>query len=171
MDIALVMKREDIKEMKITKEILAEPISKLNRDQFALFGEILDPHRTISIDLGEGPPTVEIFTAPFRGFSFDEMSRHVHSCQTFFPIEGREFVIAVAPPTDNNDPYAMPGLDEIRAFVIDGSYCINLHKGCWHTTPFPFNYKTHVVSLQSKRTFEEDLDIKKMQVEFHIRLE
>ena len=165
------MSGKKIEQMKIIKEILAEPISKVSCEDFAPFGEILDPHSTISIDLGEGMPTVEIFTAPFRSFSFSEMSRHVNSCQTFFPIEGKEFVIALAPPTDNDDPYAMPELDKIRAFVIDGAYCINLAKGCWHTTPFPFSYKTHIVSLQSKRTFEEDLDIKKLQVEFHIRLE
>jgi len=143
----------------------------LEQEKFELYGEILMPHGNLELDFGINTPTLQIFAATFRDFVFDEMSRHLHSCQVFLPLNGKDFIIAVAPPSDNNDPFAVPDIKKIRAFVVDGCCGINLHKGCWHATPFPFCYKAHIVTMQCKKTFEEDLDIKKLEISFRILFE
>ena len=153
------------------KDIKSINVIPLEQDKFKLYGEILKPHMNLELDFGEGTPTMRIFSAPFREFMFDEMSRHLHCCQVFLPLNGKDFIIALAPPSDNNDPFAVPDIKRIRAFIVNGSSGIVLHKGCWHVTPFPFCYKSHIATMHCKNTFEEDLDIKKLDINFRILFE
>jgi ureidoglycolate lyase len=59
------------------------------------------------------------------------MERHFHVSQAFIPLGGEHAAVAVAPPSD--DPGSVPALDEIRAFLLDGSKGYVLHKGTWHS--------------------------------------
>lgn len=154
--------------MKEEKRIQAMPIES---EEFSLYGEVLIPHSSIDLDFDGHTPNIRMFSAPFRDFVFDEMSRHINSSQTFIPLNGKDFIIAVSPPSDNDDAFAVPDLQGLKAFVVHGARGISLHKGCWHTTPFPFCHKAHIASIQCKKTFEEDLDIKKLRIKLRILFE
>jgi ureidoglycolate hydrolase len=154
--------------MKERKEILAIPATA---EELKLYGELVVPHTNTELDFGSGTPTLDIRSIPYRDFVFNEMSRHIHCCQVFFPLNGKDFLIAVAPPSDNNDPFAVPDIKKIKAFVVNGSNAVVLHKGSWHTTPFPFCHKSHIATLQCKKTFEEDLDLKKLNTSILIIFE
>ena len=41
--------------------------------------------------------------------------------------------MAVAPPTDENDPTAIPDPNDVRAFLIDGTKGFAYKKGTWHS--------------------------------------
>ncbi|NQV81080.1 MAG: ureidoglycolate lyase, partial [Alphaproteobacteria bacterium] len=61
-----------------------------------------------------------------RDLAFSWFERHLKGTQTFVPLNGARSVIAVAPPYESDNPEALPKLDEVRAFVLDGSMGINL---------------------------------------------
>ena len=57
--------------------------------------------------------------SPSRGRRFRLLERHFAVTQAFIPLEGAPAVVAVAPPTDPDDPEAIPKPEEVRAFLID----------------------------------------------------
>ena len=143
----------------------------IDPEQFAPFGELVALHNIIELDFGGSQPTLQISSVPYREFVFKEMSRHIHCSQIFIPMNGKEFIIALAPPSDNNDPFAVPDINSVKAFVVDSSQVINIQKGCWHTTPFPFCHKSTIATMQCKETFKDDLDIKKLKANVEIHFE
>jgi len=154
--------------MKQEKSIQAIPIDP---EEFKLYGEVLIPRSSIELDLNGGSPTIQMFSAPFREFTFEEMSRHINCSQAFIPLDGKDFIIAVSPPSDNNNPYAAPNIEDLKAFIVSGTYGISLHRGCWHTIPFPFCHKAQIATIQCRKTYEDDYDIKKLQASLRILLE
>jgi ureidoglycolate lyase len=71
-----------------------------------------------------------------RDFEVRAMERHVELTQTFVPLNGDPFVMAVAPP-DASLENGFPELDSIAAFFVPGDAAVNLHRGTWHEVPFP----------------------------------
>ena len=59
--------------------------------------------------------------------------RVVRSLVLFIPISGSLAAVAVAPPTDLDDPLAIPDPSEVRAFLIDGTKGFAYKKGTWHS--------------------------------------
>jgi ureidoglycolate lyase len=56
--------------------------------------------------------------------------------QCLAAMQGKSWLIAVAPPRGADDPAAEPALEDIRAFRIPGTVAIKLHRGTWHAGPF-----------------------------------
>ena len=121
--------------------IQAEPLS---REAFRPFGEILDAEETVGGQAASSPAgfeggTVRIGTAllPYKGLRLTGMEQHFHVTQAFIPITGAPAVVAVAAPTAQDDPDAIPKPEEVRAFLIDGTVGYMLHKGTWHSDRLP----------------------------------
>jgi hypothetical protein len=107
-------------------ELKVEP---LTAEAFKPFGKLFDarerpPHRrTLIYDQGfnvDGKTTVGVIWQPYAGRTFMQMERHFNVTQAFIPMDGSISVVAVAPPTDLDDPEALPTSDRVRAFLIDG---------------------------------------------------
>jgi ureidoglycolate lyase len=64
---------------------------------------------------------------------FSVLERHLNVTQGFVPLGGTPCVMVVAPPTDNDDPRAYPEPQSVRAFAMDGTAGLLMHKGTWHT--------------------------------------
>ena len=86
-------------------------------------------------------------------------------------LNGARSVIAVAPPYDADDPAAVPKLDEVRAFVLDGSMGVNLHPGTWHWTPFPLDVRSDFIILVRESVAEDDLNFIDLEKRMDTRIQ
>lgn len=82
--------------------------------------------------LENGIPRFYIMRLHHRGRKFHTITRHVQCTQCLGSLEGKEWLIAVSPPT----AAAMPVLKEIVAFQIPGNCFIKLDVGTWHAGPY-----------------------------------
>lgn len=71
------------------------------------------------------------------------MERHFKHTQTFIPLDGKPFVVVVAPPSASE----LPDMNRARALKFDGSCGFLLHLGTWHEFPFPLEEKTSMVVI------------------------
>ena len=81
----------------------------------------------------EGKTTLDVIWQPYAGRTFRTLERHFSVTQTFVPLEGSPSVVAVAPPTDPNDPNDIPSPDDVRAFLIDLNRGYAYKIGTWHS--------------------------------------
>jgi hypothetical protein len=65
--------------------------------------------------------------SPFQGLGFRKLERH-------FDFGGSPAVVAVAAPAGHTDGDAVPGLEDVRAFLIgDRPNELSSEEGTWHT--------------------------------------
>jgi ureidoglycolate lyase len=76
------------------------------------------------------------------------LERHYKHTQTFIPLGGRPFVLAMAKPTTTDFPD--PG--DVRAFLFDGSAGFTMNIGTWHEFPFALADPTDVVVILRSET-------------------
>jgi ureidoglycolate lyase len=77
-----------------------------------------------------GRPLLSVLRTPQLGLRFTKMERHLHVSQAFVPLGGSAAALAVAAPTPDR---ACPRIEDIRAFLLDGSRGYVLHVGTWHS--------------------------------------
>ena len=106
-----------------------------------------------------------------RDLAFSWFERHLKGTQTFVPLKGARSIIAVAPPYESDNPAALPKLDEVRAFVLDGSVGVNLHPGTWHWTPFPLDDQSDFIILVRASVAEDDLNFIDLEKRLGTRIE
>lgn len=86
-------------------------------------------HDLAKLDLhsGGGVATVSIFrTEPLpRPIELKLMERHLHGSQTFFPLQGRPYLVVVAAPGDFR-------LANLKAFLASPDQGVNYRAGTWH---------------------------------------
>jgi ureidoglycolate lyase len=100
-----------------------------------VYGDCMDVYRAGQL---ESDATVEYIVTRYRRreFRVQYLERHHRITQTFIPLGGHPFVLAVARP-DAALKNGLPALAEVRAFVVPGHAAVNLHRGTWHEVPFP----------------------------------
>lgn len=129
--------------------VKAEP---LTREAFAPFGEVLglEGLERLPIDIygdridvyrpgvfeSDQPVEFLLTRNRLREFRVHFLERHVELTQTFIPLAGHPFILAVAPP-DCREEDGVPALDAVRAFFVPGHTAVNLRRGTWHEPPFP----------------------------------
>ncbi len=69
---------------------------------------------------------------------------HPDGGQFFFPVDGKPFVVPVAPPGEDVKP------EDFVAFWSDGSFGIYIHPDIWHEGPFPVNESGRFHDKQGK---------------------
>lgn len=119
------------------KQITAQWIAA---DSFRRYGQVLyasiDGKAYDSEDaqlvLQNGIPRFYIMRLYHRGRKFHTITRHIQCTQCLGSLEGKDWLIAVAPPTDASQPV----LEEIVAFRIPGNGFIKLDVGTWHAGPY-----------------------------------
>ena len=122
-------------------KIKAEP---LTREAFSPFGELLDVDEasasqaaSVPVNFQGGQVRVGTALLPYKGLRLTGLEQHFHVTQAFIPITGAPAVVAVAAPTPQGDPNAIPKPQDVRAFLIDGTKGYMLHKGTWHSDRLP----------------------------------
>jgi ureidoglycolate hydrolase len=114
-------------------------VAELTSTAFARFGTIGLPlgdgahgAADVPLDLSQGKPRFYIMRLEGRaGLTFEQMARHDRVTQCLGTIDGRPWLIAVA-PADVKEPT----IDDIRAFRIPAHCFISLARGTWHAGPY-----------------------------------
>ncbi|HEY9878314.1 MAG TPA: ureidoglycolate lyase, partial [Leptolyngbyaceae cyanobacterium] len=116
------------------------PAQTLTSEGFAPFGQVVWPSldgapcgpQDAQLQLSKGTPRFYIMQLEHKGLRFDRITRHQQCTQCLGALEGKEWVIAVAPP-DASTPL---NPNAIQAFRIPGNCFIKLEVGTWHAGPY-----------------------------------
>jgi ureidoglycolate lyase len=127
----------------------------MTRESFAPYGVLIDSRGSVEIDLGEGKPSLTGATAERRPLRFDFMARHKRTMQVFSPLASSQSVIAVAPPSEA----AVPPLERVAAFLVNGRLPYAYHKGTWHTPPFPVGEWASYLVVDRAGTLDDDWEL------------
>ncbi|MGK7906121.1 MAG: ureidoglycolate lyase [Synechococcus sp.] len=112
----------------------------ITSDNFEPFGQVIAASKDgtpfspadAQLVLDRGTPRFYIMRLKYRGLSFKTMTRHQQCTQCLGALEGKEWVLAVSPPS----PTPKPALAEISAFRIPGNCFVKLEVGTWHAGPY-----------------------------------
>jgi ureidoglycolate lyase len=151
-----------------TVDIAVEPMTA---SAFEPFGTI--------VGASAGPPaldwgTLQTWMAPFdvdgttqmtlcryhqEPVEWSRMERHLAVTQAFLPLAGVASVMVVAPPSDPSDRTALPPPESVRAFRMDGSAGVVLHRGTWHAIRrFPIGAPLIDIVLLTGRDTQAELE-------------
>lgn len=131
------MTKAKVAKVKSLKQLTARWITT---EEFQPYGQVIEP----SIDgksydstdaqllLQNGIPRFYIMRLHYKGRKFQTITRHVQCTQCLGSLEGKEWLIAVAPPCNRNELL----LENIVAFRIPGNCFIKLELGTWHAGPY-----------------------------------
>lgn len=120
--------------------LLAQEITPAN---FRPYGQVITPaadgkafdDRDAQLDLKNGIPRFYLMRLENRGRKFHRLTRHGQCTQCLGSLEGKDWLLAVAPPS----PSLRPDLSQLQAFHIPGNCFIKLEVGTWHAGPY-FNH-------------------------------
>ena len=124
--------------------VLGLPVQPLTEAAFVPFGQIIaagedgvpfGPHEA-QLDLARGVPRFYIMKLHQRPLGVRQITRHRAVTQCLAAVGGAEWLIAVAPPGDADDPGAEPRVEDIVAFRVPGDVAIKLDRGTWHAGPY-----------------------------------
>ena len=124
--------------MTIRRRLAIEPMTA---ESFAPFGWVtkssgMPDDRRVMTPLRfeyDGRITIHTIWQPRAGRTFSRLERHFGVTQTFFQLSGSPCVVCVAPPTDLDDPDAVPRPVDVRAFLIDPGQGFSFARGTWHS--------------------------------------
>jgi ureidoglycolate lyase len=114
-------------------------VQTLTAETFAPFGTVIPPKRDgvefgpddAQLDLTGGKPRFYCMIVASRGLLVKQITRHRHVTQALASCGGQEWLLAVAPPGEADEP----ALEAIRAFRIPGDVAVMIYKGAWHAGP------------------------------------
>lgn len=144
-------------------------VQPMSEEAFAPYGELLNTRGNVAVDLDGEELNVVAQTVEARPFKFDFLGRHQRSEQVFAPLGGSKSIIAVAPPSENGT--AVPNVERLAAFLVDGQCAFKLHRGTWHASAFPLNGSATFLVLDREGTLEEDLDLRDLKTSLGITVE
>ena len=116
------------------------PVQAITSDNFAPFGQLILPTEDgkpfdaddAQLHLSNGIPRFYIMRLEHRGLTFSCITRHQGCTQCLGSLEGKSWMMAVAPP----GAAQRPAIADIQAFQIPGTCFIKLHVGTWHAGPY-----------------------------------
>jgi ureidoglycolate lyase len=151
--------------MKI-QEVQITPLEEVAADEFAPYGQIMgrehgEPYETLEIlqywtkdaDLGPENEKVDggLLVCNKTGRRINYLERHPETAENFIPVQG-ECIFLMA-PADNDRKN--PDLSRLKAFYLNGSLGVSLHKGTWHWPPIPLCETVKLVLVRKGTLWEE----------------
>lgn len=153
-------------------QLKAQPITP---ESFAPFGQVIFPSADgavfspsdAQLKLDRGIPRFYIMTLEGKGTRFCTITRHQRCTQCLGALEGKDWFMAVAPPSaaDQPDP------SQIRAFHIPGNGFIKLEVGTWHAGPYFCHPTVNFYSLELSDTNITDHQTCSLAEEFGVEFE
>lgn len=84
------------------------------------------------LELQNGIPRFYIMRLTEKGRKFHTITRHNQCTQCLGSLEGKEWLMVVAPPCNGLEPE----IEQMMAFRIPGNCFIKLEVGTWHAGPY-----------------------------------
>ncbi|MEM8808665.1 MAG: ureidoglycolate lyase [Cyanobacteria bacterium P01_G01_bin.38] len=117
--------------------LTAKPITS---EAFQSFGQVIFPQwdgkpfgpDDAQLKLDSGIPRFYIMELQHRGTQFTTITRHQACTQCLGSLEGKPWLIGVAPPIEATSPNP----ETIQVFQIPGNCFIKLNVGTWHAGPY-----------------------------------
>ena len=126
----------------MNQQILSSKIQAkwITSEEFKPYGQLIKPtpnnkpydQNDAQLSLNNGIPYLYIMHLENRGRKFNSISRHVLCTQCLGALADKDWFIAVAPPSANQQP----DLEKLAAFRIPGNCFIKLEIGTWHAGPY-----------------------------------
>ncbi|MGF1494984.1 MAG: ureidoglycolate lyase [Microcoleaceae cyanobacterium] len=112
----------------------------VNPEKFQPYGQVITASEDgkpfdqtdAQLNLSQGIPRFYIMRLMGKGRKFSRITRHVRCTQCLGSLGGKTWLIAVAPPSEANQP----DLSRLAAFQVPGNCFIKLHVGTWHAGPY-----------------------------------
>jgi ureidoglycolate hydrolase len=123
-----------------SKRHIQLPVQPISGENFQRFGQLITPTEDgkpfddddAQLSLSDGIPRFYIMRLERRGLQFSLITRHHRCTQCLGSLEGKDWLLAVAPPCDEK----CPAIADIKAFRIPGNCFVKLHTGTWHAGPY-----------------------------------
>lgn len=114
--------------------------NSITTESFRPFGQLIQAsddgksfdREDAQLHLQNGIPRFYIMRLKHRGRKFHKITRHQHCTQCLGSLEGKEWLIVVAPPGTEEKPT----IADLTAFRIPGNCFIKLDVGTWHAGPY-----------------------------------
>jgi ureidoglycolate lyase len=127
-----------------TARVVDLPVAPITAEAFAPFGTLIEAAEDgklfgadeAQLELTHGTPRFYVLRLRRRDKVFGHITRHMAVTQCLASVGGKPWLLAVAPPTDPDDPAAEPDPQAIRAFLVPGTAAVSLHRSTWHAGPF-----------------------------------
>ncbi|PZV09196.1 MAG: Ureidoglycolate hydrolase [Leptolyngbya sp.] len=156
----------------ILQRLTAQPITA---EAFAAFGQVIFPSvdgasfgpSDAQLQLDRGIPRFYLMTLEGKGTRFRTITRHQRCTQCLGALAGRDWLIAVAPPSAADQPD--PG--DICAFHIPGNCFIKLELGTWHAGPYFRHPTVNFYNLELSDTNITDHQTCNLAQEFGVEFE
>lgn len=138
------LKRIGCSNMVSTEWVNSFKVQSITSENFQKYGQVIwaikdgNPYNSgdAQLELSQGIPRFYVMRLHNKGRTFHQITRHLRCTQCLGSMEGKEWLIAVAPPKNLDDTEAKPLLEEIKAFRIPGNCFIKLSVGTWHAGPY-----------------------------------
>ncbi|MDJ0730482.1 MAG: ureidoglycolate lyase [Crocosphaera sp.] len=112
----------------------------ITTENFKPYGQLITPSEDgkvydetdAQLHLENGIPRFYIMRLEQRGRQFHRITRHQQCTQCLGSLEGKEWLMAVAPPGVKD----YPDITQLKAFTIPGNCFIKLEVGTWHAGPY-----------------------------------
>ena len=112
----------------------------ITNENFQPYGQVITPAQDgksydindAQLNLQNGIPRFYIMRLHERGRKFHQITRHSLCTQCLGSLEGKDWFMAVAPPSTQSKP----DLNKMVAFHIPGNCFIKLEVGTWHAGPY-----------------------------------
>jgi ureidoglycolate lyase len=95
----------------------------------------------------QGEIEMPITTLQRRPFEVTHMERHPLHTQAFVSLGGKPFIACFAPPSEED----FPDIDQVEAFLFDGSAGFVMHENTWHEFPFAVLDDTQLMVILTKQ--------------------
>lgn len=121
----------------LLRQLSAQPITA---EAFQPFGQVIyatedgKPFSATDAQLNfqDGVTRFYIMRLQHQSCKFHKITRHLGCTQCLGSLEGKEWLIGVAPPSET----ALPAWEEITVFRVPGNCFIKLNVGTWHAGPY-----------------------------------
>jgi ureidoglycolate hydrolase len=126
----------------MNQSILLKPIAAqiITPENFRPYGQVIAASvdgkiydgTDAQLNLMNGIPRFYIMRLEKKGRRFHKITRHSQCTQCLGSLEGKEWLMAVAPPYEGSEPE----IERMMAFRIPGNCFIKLEVGTWHAGPY-----------------------------------
>lgn len=112
----------------------------ITTEKFKPYGQLILPtpddklydENDAQLKLDEGIPRFYIMRLKNVGRKFHQITRHVKCTQCLGALDGKDWFLAVAPPST----LEKPAKEDVVVFSIPGNCFIKLAVGTWHSGPY-----------------------------------